>query len=108
MAESQTQHRASNNLQTPGALATTEFPQFSRLPQEIQNAIWKEALQTEAQKIVLHDSDTGGIYLSQDLVSSISEVNSAARSIAIEFYNVELDVFGMLLPHSSLTEPCQN
>lgn len=97
-----------NNFQAPRALAKTGFPQLGRLPQEIQNAIWKEALQTEAQKIVLFDYETGGIYLSQDLVSSISEVNSAARTVAIEFYNVTLDVFGMLLPQFSLTEPCRD
>ncbi|KAI4597379.1 hypothetical protein KJ359_004485 [Pestalotiopsis sp. 9143b] len=105
MAQLQTQHRSLNNFQAPRALAKTGFPQLGRLPQEIQNAIWKEALQTEAQKIVLFDYETGGIYLSQDLVSSISEVNSAARTVAIEFYNVTLDVFACDLEYFTLSRP---
>lgn len=96
MTDFQTQNHALDSLQTPRDLDKTGFPQFGRLPQEIQNAIWKEALQAEAQKIVLHDFETGGIYLSQDLVSSISQANSASNTIANEFYNVRLRVFGML------------
>ncbi|KAI0171040.1 hypothetical protein BJ166DRAFT_589130 [Pestalotiopsis sp. NC0098] len=105
MAELQTQHGASNSLQAPRDLAKTGFPQFGQLPQEIQNAIWREALQKEAQKIVVHDFDTGGIYLSQDLISSVSQANSAAYTVANEFYNVKLDAFACDLEYLTLSRP---
>ncbi|ETS86991.1 hypothetical protein PFICI_00819 [Pestalotiopsis fici W106-1] len=87
------QQSAFKNNKTKPSLPV-QFPYFKEFPQEIQNSIWKQALIAEVKHtFVIHDSKTGGLLPSVKLISSISTVNKAARTIATEFYNVKLDVF---------------
>jgi hypothetical protein len=72
------------------------FSLFEKLPQELQNTIWKFSLVEEARHtIVLFDGETSGLVPSVQLISAISLVGRAPRTFALKFYTVEVPVFGM-------------
>ncbi|KAF3014765.1 hypothetical protein E8E14_010483 [Neopestalotiopsis sp. 37M] len=72
----------------------TCFSLFGKLPQELQNAIWKFSLIEEVRHtIVLFDGETSGLVPSVQLISAISLVGRAPRTFALKFYTVEVPVF---------------
>lgn len=82
-------------------LADSGFPSFSKLPGEIQNKIWLEALRSEAKrKVVVFDQKSGGLAPSVQLISSIYKANKTAHTLAMEFFNFNSEVFGTIRSRS--------
>ncbi|KAI4601684.1 hypothetical protein KJ359_011815 [Pestalotiopsis sp. 9143b] len=77
-----------------GLSLDVEFHKFDRLPRELQNQIWLEALRTEARRtVVVYSGNTGGLLPSVKLISRVSKANKAAYTSAMEFFNFEIEVF---------------
>ncbi|KAI1740563.1 hypothetical protein F4680DRAFT_447887 [Xylaria scruposa] len=83
---------------TPTPDSDVHFHQFSKLPLELRDMVWDEALLVEAlNRMVFVDTETCAIYPTRHLVSKIMQVCYASNRRAKAIYNYREAVYEVLL-----------